>query len=154
MVPHGRRSAFAYIGASLLLGALLLVASPAIAQCSPDPPASGDTVTCTGNPSGFTTTGLSTLTVDVLVGTNFNGPFSASVMNQLTVTTAGNMQSMTFSAIDVLTLVTSGNVNNGITISGFNTLALTNSGNINNTLSITGTGNLSFATSGGINSGI
>ena len=48
---------------------------------------------------GSATTGLSTLTVDVLVGTNFNGPFSASVMNQLTVTTAGNMQTTTFSAI-------------------------------------------------------
>jgi outer membrane autotransporter protein len=154
MVPHGKRTAFAYVGASLLLGALPFVASPAGAQCSPDPPTSGATVTCTGNPSGFTTTGLSTLTVDVLVGTNFNGPFSASVMNQLTVTTAGNMQTMTFSAIDVLTLVTSGNVNNGITISGFSTLSLTNSGNINNTLSITGTGNLSFTTSGSINSGI
>ena len=154
MVRRGKRSPFACIGAGLLLGVLSSVRAPAVAQCSPDPPTSGATVTCTGNPSGFTTSGLSTLTVDVLVGTNFNGPFSASVINQLTVTTAGNMQTMTFSAIDVLTLVTSGNVNNGITVSGFGTLSLTNSGNINNTLSLTGTGNLSFTTSGNLNSGI
>jgi hypothetical protein len=30
MVPHGRRSALAYIGTSLLLGALPFVASPAV----------------------------------------------------------------------------------------------------------------------------
>jgi hypothetical protein len=154
MVRHGKPSAPAYIAAGLLFGTLSFVPAPAVAQCSPDPPTSGATVTCTGNPSGFTTSGLSTLTVDVLVGTNFNGPFSASVMNQLTVSTGGNMQTMTFSAIDVLTLVTSGNINNGLTVSGFGTLSLTNSGNINNTLSLTGTGNLSFTTSGNINSGI
>jgi outer membrane autotransporter protein len=154
MVRHGKRSALACISAGLLLGALAFVAAPAVAQCSPDPPTSGATVTCTGNPSGFTTSGLATLTVDVLVGTNFNGPFSASVMNQLSVTTAGNMQTMTFSAIDVLTLAISGNINNGLAVSGFSTLALINSGSINNTLLLTGTGNLSFTTSGNINSGI
>src|SRR4029450_9842311 len=139
MVRHGKRSALACISAGLLLGALAFVAAPAVAQCSPDPPTSGATVTCTGNPSGFTTSGLATLTVDVLVGTNFNGPFSASVMNQVSVTTAGNMQTMTFSAIDVLTLAISGNINNGLTVSGFSTLALIHSGSINNTLLLPGT---------------
>ena len=32
---------------------------------------------------GFTTSGLSTLTVNVQANTNFNGPFSASIMNQI-----------------------------------------------------------------------
>ena len=55
MVRHGKRSALACVGAGLLLGALPFVPEPAVAQCSPDPPTSGATVTCTGNPSGFTT---------------------------------------------------------------------------------------------------
>ena len=54
----------------------------------------------------------------------------------------------------MLTLVTSGNVNNGITVSGFGTLSLTNSGKINNTLSSPAPASFSFTTSGNLNSGL
>ena len=154
MVRHGKRSAFACIGAGLLLGALPFVATPAVAQCSPDPPTSGATVTCTGNPSGFTTSGLSFLSVDIVPGTNFNGPFSASVMNHLVVTNAGNMQAMTFSAIGLLTLTTSGNINNGITVTGPGAHGFVNLGNINQVFSFTGDSNDVIANLGTINPGI
>jgi hypothetical protein len=75
----------ATIAALVLFLAFLLNPGSAVAQCTPAAPSSGQTVTCSGNPSSFSTSGLSTLTVNVQPNTNFNGPFSASTMNQLDV---------------------------------------------------------------------
>ena len=132
MVRYGKRSALACVGVGLLLGASSFVSGPAVAQCSPDPPTSGATVTCTGNPSGFTTSGLSTLTVNVQPNTSFNGPFSASIMSQIDVaSTNSNFQSLTFNTVGVVNLTLSGgNVNNGITISNGGSANIVNSGNI------------------------
>ena len=137
MVRHGKRSASACIGAGLLLGALPFVPAPAVAQCSPAAPTSGATVTCSGNPSGLHASGLSTLTVNVQPNTNFNGPFSASIMSQIDVnSTNSNFQSVTFNAIGVVNLTLSGgNVNNGITITNGGSANIVNSGNINQTFS-------------------
>jgi hypothetical protein len=64
---------------------------------------------CIGNPSGFTTSGLSSLTVNVQPNTSFNGPFSASIMSQIDVTgTNSNFQSRTLNTVGVVNLTLSG----------------------------------------------
>ena len=67
---------------SLLLGsvastALLLAGGGrALAECLPAPPASGGTVTCTGNQdTPYSVSNLGSLTVNVLAGANFNAAF-------------------------------------------------------------------------------
>ena len=156
MVRDGKRSASACIGAGLLLGALPFVPAPAVAQCTPAAPSSGATVTCIGNPSGFTTSGLSTLTVNVQPNTSFNGPFSASIMNQIDVTSTNtNFQSLTFNTIGLVNLTLSGgNVNNGITISNGGSANIVNSGNINQTFTFSGNGNFTLDNSGILNNGL
>ena len=151
----GPRRAASTGAAALLLG-ILLGPDPAIAQCNPPAPASGQTVTCSGNPSSFSTTGLSTLTVNIVPGTSFNGPFSASTMSQIDVNnTFGNMQAVTFNAIGLLNFATSGNIDSGVTITNnTGTANINNQGNINQTFTISGNGNLFFINSGGLNPGI
>ena len=58
------------VAASALSVALGLAPAPANAACAPDPAASGDTVTCSGNtPGGFQAGGgVDNLTVNVLQG--------------------------------------------------------------------------------------
>lgn len=156
MVRKGKRSAFACIGAGLLLGALPFVSSPAVAQCSPAAPTSGATVTCSGNPPGFTTSGLSTLTVNVQPNTNFNGPFSASIMNQIDVTSSNtNFQAVTFNGIGQVNFtLNGGNVNNGITITNGGSASVINASNINQTFTFSGTGNFFLDNSGILNAGL
>ena len=159
MVRKGKgstRPRAATVAAVLLFAGLLLDPGSAVAQCTPSPPASGQTVTCSGNPSSFSTTGLSTLTVNIVPGTSFNGPFSASTMNQLDVNNNnGNMQAVTFNAIGLLNFTTLGNINNGVTITNnTGTANINNQGNINQTFTVSGDGNLNFINSGGLNPGL
>ena len=156
MVRHGKRSAFACIGAGLLFGTLPFVCAPAVAQCTPAAPSSGGTVTCSGNPSGFTTAGLGTLTVNVQPNTSFNGPFSASTMSQIDVnSTNANFQAVTFNSIGLVNFnLSGGNVNNGITISNGGSANIVNSANINQTFTFTGTGNFTLNNTANLNSGL
>jgi hypothetical protein len=112
-------------------------------------------VNCTGNPSSFATSGLSTLTVNVGLNTSFNGPFSASTMNQIDVTsTNSNFQSVTFNAIGLVNFsLTGGNVNSGITITNGGSANITNSANINQTFTFSGTGNFTLFNTGILNPG-
>ncbi|WP_018859792.1 hypothetical protein [Rhizobium sp. 42MFCr.1] len=76
-------------------------------------------MTCTGNPSGYSSTAsLGALTVDILSGTNFNGPLTLSNIGTLGVTTAGNLQSVTLDNNGFITFVNSGNINSGLVITG------------------------------------
>ena len=161
MVRHGKgstrlRAAAVAVAAPVLFAAFLLDPGSAVAQCTPATPASGQTVTCSGNPSSFSTTGLGTLTVNILSGTNFNGPFSASTMNQLDVnSTNSNLQSMTFNAIGLLNLgLSGGNINNGITITNGGSAGITNSANINQTFTFSGTGSFTLFNTGILNNGL
>ena len=161
MVRHGKgstrlRAATVAVAAPVLFAAFLLDPGSAVAQCTPATPASGQTVTCSGNPSSFSTTGLGTLTVNILSGTNFNGPFSASTMNQLDVnSTNSNLQSMTFNAIGLLNLgLSGGNINNGITITNGGSASITNSANINQTFTFSGTGSFTLFNTGILNNGL
>jgi outer membrane autotransporter protein len=141
-----------------IIGVISIVASAesAMAQCVPDPPASGDTVTCSGNIPTYTTTGLNTLTIQVLGGTNFNGPFAASIMSQLSMVNQGNMQDLTFDTINNLSFENTGNINNGITLLGLGTHVVINraGGNINQSFAITGDGADTIINEGTINPGI
>jgi len=158
MVRRGKRSALACVAAGLLVGALSLVPAPAGAQCTPAAPSSGGTVTCSGNPPGFTTSGLSTLTVNVLANTSFNGPFSASNMSQMIDVTSisnSNFQALTFDNVGLVNLsLSGGNVNNGITITNGGSANITNSANINTTFTFSGTGNFSLTNSANLNNGL
>ncbi len=151
----GRRRAASTGAAALLLG-ILFGPDPAIAQCNPPAPTSGATVTCSGNPSSFTTAGLSTLTVNIQSGTNFNGPFSASTMNQIDVNSINsNLQSMTFNSIGLLNLsLSGGNINNGITITNGGSANITNSANINQTFTFSGNGSFTLFNTGILNNGL
>src|SRR5262245_15314363 len=76
------RSLFAAVSASMVV--LLVAASAAYAQCTPDPAVSGDTVTCTGNDAdGFAAGfGVNNLTVNVQPGaTVFDNGTSAIFVN-------------------------------------------------------------------------
>lgn len=88
------------------------------ADCEPASPSSGDTVICTGNPNGFSTDGLGSLTVNVLTGTNLNGPFTASNTGTLDISSAGNLQTMTLTDNGTVVFVNSGNINSGVVIVG------------------------------------
>ncbi len=87
--------------------------SPAQAQCAPDPAASGQTVTCTGNdPDGFAAGGgVNNLTVNVQPGANVfdNGTDAIFLNDGNTVTNRGT--------------VTAGDITNGITGGNSNTIA-------------------------------
>ena len=125
---HATHVRAAIVTACAALVGFFLDPGSALAQCTPAVPASGQTVTCSGNPPSFSTTGLSSLTVNIVPGTSFNNPFSASTMNQIDVNnTFGNMQAVTFNAIGLLNFTTSGNINNGVTITNN-----TGTANINN----------------------
>jgi len=142
--------------ALVLFASCLLDPASALAQCTPGAPPSGGTVNCTGNPSSFATSGLSTLTVNVGPNASFNGPFSASTMNQIDVTsTNSNFQSVTFNAIGLVNFsLTGGNVNNGITITNGGSANVTNSANINQTFTFSGTGNFTLFNTGILNPGL
>ena len=159
MVGNGKGSTrlrTATVAVALLFAGFLLDPGSAVAQCTPATPTSGQTVNCSGNPSSFSTNGLSTLTVNILSGTNFNGPFSASTMNQLDVnSTNSNLQSMTFNAIGLLNLgLSGGNINNGITITNGGSASITNSANINQTFTFSGTGSFTLFNTGILNNGL
>ncbi len=143
--------------ATALIAALPAAAIPtrAWAECDPAAPTSGDTVECTGTSAGFTTNGLGSLTVDILSGTSFNGPFSASNTGVLGITNAGNLQTITLTDNGIVTFTNSGNINNGLIIVGDGDHTITNlNGNINNTFSITGNGDNSITNTGILNPGI
>jgi type V secretory pathway adhesin AidA len=144
------------VAAGLLLAGLLLDAGPAAAQCTPAAPSSGGTVTCSGNPSGFTTSGLGTLTVNVQPNTSFNGAFSALTMSQIDVLSSNaNFQAVTFNGIGQVNFtLNGGNVNNGITISNGGSASITNASNINQTFTFSGTGSFVLNNTGILNAGL
>lgn len=129
----------------------------AIAQCLPDPPTSGATVTCSGNPNGYEASGLNALTVDVVSGTNVNGPFTASAIGVLDVTNRGNVNGPTTFANDgQLTFLHFGVLNNGLSISNSDSVSVTNGpgGQINNSFTISSGGRVTFFNQSVLNSGI
>ena len=133
------------------------VPQAAQAQCVPAAPASGDTVTCTGNQdTPYSVSNLVSLTVNVLAGANFNAAFSATNIGTLIMTTAGNLNVTTFTNIGNLSLLfTGGNANNGIFVSGTGNAAIVVSGgNINSQFQIDATGNHSVNNTSTINPGI
>jgi outer membrane autotransporter protein len=141
-----------------LVGILsFFITLPAFADCDPAIPTSGQTVTCTGNPSGYSSTAsLGTLTVDILSNTNFNGPLTLSNIGTLGVTTAGNLQSVTLDNNGFITFVNSGNINSGLVITGNGTYSVTNNANasINSVFSFTGNSNNTITNNGTLNPGI
>ena len=143
--------------------AWLPAGSPAVAQCLPNPPTSGATVTCSGNPNGFQASGLGALTVNVLQGTNINGSFTASTIGVLDVTNRGNVNGLTsLTNNGQVTFLHFGALNNGLAIIGPGTVTVTNgrdgqqgpSGQINNTFTINGDGQHTFINQSSLNSGI
>ncbi|WP_452101106.1 autotransporter outer membrane beta-barrel domain-containing protein [Bradyrhizobium monzae] len=114
--PQGglrRNGAVASAGASAiltLLFGLVLSTTSANAQCAPDPAASGQTVTCSGNDAdGFQAgVGVNSLSVNVLSGVtvNDNGSVSIGVNDSNSVTNNG-----TLSAGSGLTGISVGNSN-------------------------------------------
>ena len=90
-----------------------------MAQCLPNSPTSGATVTCSGNPNGFQASGLGALTVNVLQGTNINGSFTASTIGVLDVTNRGNVNGLTsLTNNGQVTFLHFGALNNGLAIVG------------------------------------
>jgi len=143
--------------------AWLPAGSAAVAQCLPNPPTSGATVTCSGNPNGFQASGLGALTVNVLQGTNINGSFTASTIGVLDVTNRGNVNGLTsLTNNGQVTFLHFGALNNGLAIIGPGTVTVTNgrdgqqgpSGQINNTFTINGDGQHTFINQSSLNSGI
>ena len=100
------------------------------ADCAPAP-TSGGTVTCTGNPSGFTASGLTSLTVNAQ-NTNFNGTFSALSIGTLGVnSTNTNFQAVTFTDVGNLTfLIDGGNLNGPLTVSNGGTVTIDANANL------------------------
>ncbi|MBW9114817.1 autotransporter outer membrane beta-barrel domain-containing protein [Rhizobium cauense] len=147
--PHKRPLPF-------MVGTLsLFVAASAFADCDPAVPASGQTVICNGNPAGYSSTAsLGTLTVDVVTGTNFNGPLTLSNIGSLGLTSAGNLQSVTLDNNGIINFVNSGNINNGVAISGAGTYSVTNNTAINSVFSFTGNSTNTIINSGTLNPGI
>ncbi|HWK64049.1 MAG TPA: autotransporter outer membrane beta-barrel domain-containing protein [Rhizobiaceae bacterium] len=144
--------------ASMLAAFSAMTAIPTLAwaDCEPANPSSGATVTCTGNPNGFSTDGLGSLTVNIVSGTNLNGPLTASNTGVLGITNAGNLQSMTLTDNGAVTFTNSANINSGVTIVGDGDHNITNQagGNLNQTFSISGNGNNSVTNFGTLNPGI
>lgn len=129
----------------------------AMAQCLPDPPTSGATVTCSGNPNNFQASNLDALTVDVVSGTNINGPFTATGIDVLDVTNRGNVNGPTNFANDgQLTFLHFGVLNNGLSISNSDTVFVRNApgGQINNSFTISNSGRVTFINQSVLNSGI
>jgi outer membrane autotransporter protein len=142
---------------SLTLAAWHLSGDTALAQCVPNPATSGATVTCSGNPNGFSARGLDALTVNVVSGTNVNGPFAASTIGVLDVTNRGNVNGLTTFANDgQVTFRHFGALNGGLTITGSNTVDVTNGpgGQINNTFTISGDSRNAVTNQSSLNSGI
>lgn len=164
------RSAALLVGASALCLGFGLSAPPANAACTPDPAASGQTVTCSGTDAdGFQAgAGVNSLNVNVLSGAivNDNGALSIGVNDSSTVTNNG-----TVSAGSGLTGIAVGNSNtvinnatitvldNGLGIQAIDHNVITNAGAImtgdsgaaisvgdNNT--VTNSGTLSIGASG------
>jgi len=84
------------VGTSALLALTCLAAAPANATCAPDPAASGQTVTCSGNvPNGFQAGGgIDHLTVNVLPAATVSdggGGVAISVNDVNTVTNSGTL---------------------------------------------------------------
>ena len=109
-------SGTAIVSGTLAFVLFASVPQPAQAQCVPAP-TSGGTVTCTGNPSGFTASDLTGLTVNAQ-NANFNGAFNALRIGTLGVTsTNSNFQAVTFTDIGNLTFtITGGNFNGPLTV--------------------------------------
>jgi len=115
-------------GRRFLLAPLLVVsvlgASRAWADCQPDPAASGQTVTCTGNdPDGFAAgAGVDNLTVKIQPGATVadNGLAAIGVNNLSTVTNRGAINATTDLSIGILATDNNVITNAGsITASGF-----------------------------------
>src|SRR5262245_29770596 len=113
-------TSFSHLAGASIVGLICLpVATPSLAACVPDPPSSGQTVTCTGNPSSFTSIGLTELNVDILTGTNFNGPINISLTGLLNVTNAGNINGLiTLANNKEFTFENFGTENQGMAVSG------------------------------------
>jgi outer membrane autotransporter protein len=143
------------VGFGALVAMVAAGPDPAVAQCSPAAPTSGSTVTCSGAVPSFTTSGLGSLTVNIVPGTSFNGQFSASTMNLLSVSNnQGNMQAVAFDSIVTLNFTTSGNINSGLSITNASTANVTNTGNINQPFGVSGVGAFNFSNAGILNNGL
>jgi outer membrane autotransporter protein len=142
---------------SLAFAAWKLPGDAALAQCVPNPPTSGATVTCSGNPNGFQASGLDALTINVLRETNINGSFTASAIGVLDVMNGGNVNGLTTLANNGrVTFLHFGALNGGLAIAGPGTVSVTNGpgGQINNGFTINGDGQHAFINQSSLNSGI
>ncbi|WP_146200217.1 hypothetical protein [Ochrobactrum soli] len=141
-----------------VIGVLLLFpyTETALADCTPASPASGDTVVCNGNPSGFSTSGLGSLNVVIEQNTNLNGPFTASSMGALTVDHSGNAQSVAINDATSLVFDNRGTINGGLTVSGNGTYVVHNYANshINSAFSFTGNSTNIITNDGTLNNGV
>ncbi len=128
----------------------------ALADCTPASPASGDTVVCNGNPSGYSTSGLGSLNVVIEENTNLNGPFTASSMGALTVDHSGNMQSAVITDAGSLIFDNHATINGGLTVSGNGTYVVHNYANshINSAFSFTGNSTNIITNDGTLNNGV
>lgn len=155
-----REAARCGVRGSLLVSGFVAIASAlcgtARADCEPSPPASGDTVTCTGNPPGYSVSGLGSLTVDILQGTNLNGPFFASDIGILSVDNSGNLQQVTLENNGSVDFISRSNINSGLEIIGDGDHRVTNvsGSNINSFFTFSGDGNNSVINEGTLNPGI
>jgi outer membrane autotransporter protein len=154
---EARRPAKAPVLGAAVAGLMLLPhATPALANCSPYPSSSGDIVTCDGNPNGYKAIGLDELTVNIVPGTNFNGPFLISNSGILDITTAGNMNSVTLNNNDVIRFENLGNMNQGLVITGDGDYTVINRSGafINTPFTMTGDSDNTILNEGTLNNGI
>ncbi len=140
--------------AGLIIGTS--ASTTARADCDPAVPVSGDTVICTGNPAGFSSNGQGDLTIDILSGTNLNGPLTLSNIGTLNAKSAGNLQSVTLTDNGVATFENSGNINGGLVVVGNGIYSVTNNAgaSINAAFSFTGDSANTITNAGTLNNGI
>jgi len=134
---------------TLAVMVLMAASQAAVAQCVPSPIAASGTVVCSGNINTTltnTVSPLSSVTVQILAGTNFNANPSivlSSIDSLNVVNSGGNLNAVSFSDIGALTFEHTGNLNGTVTVDGPGNHTIINHSNINGVVTFDGAGDAS-----------